>query len=119
MPITALSGGNQQKALFARTLATQPTVIVCEDPTAGVDPSGRDSLYELLTDTVGRGASVVLSSSDLREVTILSDHAVVLWRGRIVADLSGAELTQANLMRAQFAQYFPAPAAPSAPETAS
>lgn len=114
MPITALSGGNQQKTLFARTLATRPTVIVCEDPTAGVDPSGRDSLYELLADTVEHGASVVLSSSDLREVTILSDRAIVLWRGRVVAELSGAELTQANLMRAQFAQYTPA-SAESAP----
>jgi monosaccharide-transporting ATPase len=105
MPVTALSGGNQQKALLARTLATQPKLIICEDPTSGVDPPGRDSLYELLADAVDRGASVVLSSSDLREVTILADRALVLWRGRAVAELSGAELTQANLMRAQFAQY--------------
>ena len=105
MPVTALSGGNQQKTLLARTLATQPKLIICEDPTSGVDPPGRDSLYELLADAVEGGASVVLSSSDLREVTILSDRALVLWRGRAVAELSGAELTQANLMRAQFAQY--------------
>jgi ABC-type sugar transport system ATPase subunit len=105
MPVTALSGGNQQKTLLARTLATQPKLIICEDPTSGVDPPGRDSLYELLADAVEGGASVVLSSSDLREVTILSDRALVLWRGHAVAELSGAELTQANLMRAQFAQY--------------
>jgi len=105
MPVTALSGGNQQKTLLARTLATQPKLIICEDPTSGVDPPGRDSLYELLADAVERGASVVLSSSDLREVTILADRALVLWRGHAVAELSGAELTQANLMRAQFAQY--------------
>jgi galactofuranose transport system ATP-binding protein len=112
MSITALSGGNQQRALFARTLAAQPRVLVCEDPTAGVDPAGRDSLYELLADAVEGGTAVILSSSDLREVTIISDRALVLWRGRIVAELRGAELTAPNLMRAQFAQYTAAGATP-------
>ncbi len=104
MSITALSGGNQQKALFARTLAAQPRLIVCEDPTAGVDPPGRGALYQLLFDVVAAGAAVVLNSSDLREVATISDRAILLWRGSVVGELSGDALTEPNLMRGQFDQ---------------
>ncbi len=104
LPITALSGGNQQKALFARTLATQPRVIVCEDPTAGVDPGGREALYELLGEACAKGDAVLFSSSDLREVATLSDRALVLWRGRLVAELARDELSVARLMSGQFNQ---------------
>jgi ABC-type sugar transport system ATPase subunit len=104
LPITALSGGNQQKALFARTLAAGPRVIVCEDPTAGVDPGGREALYGLLSDACAEGAAVVLCSTDLREVSLISDRALVLWRGRIVARLGRDELSVAALMEAQFNQ---------------
>ncbi len=104
MPITALSGGNQQKALFARTLATSPRVIICEDPTAGVDPGGREALYGLLAGACEHGAAVVLCSSDLREVSLISDRAVVFWRGRIVSELGRDQLSVSALMEAQFNQ---------------
>jgi ribose transport system ATP-binding protein len=104
MPITALSGGNQQKALFARTIATRPRVIVCEDPTAGVDPGGREALYELLGNACVNGAGVLLCSSDLREVALVSDRALVFWRGQMVAELARDQLNVAALMAAQFNQ---------------
>jgi ABC-type sugar transport system ATPase subunit len=104
MPITALSGGNQQKALFGRTLATRPQVIVCEDPTAGVDPAGRESLYELLSAACGGGDGIVLCSSDLREVCAISDRVLVLWRGECVAELARDQLSVEALMAAQFKQ---------------
>jgi ABC-type sugar transport system ATPase subunit len=104
LPITALSGGNQQKALFARTMATRPRVIVCEDPTAGVDPGGRESLYELLAQACAGGAGVVIYSSDLREVCTLSDRAIVLWRGSCITELGRKDLSIPSLMSAQFNQ---------------
>jgi ABC-type sugar transport system ATPase subunit len=104
LPITALSGGNQQKALFARTIATKPKVIVCEDPTAGVDPGGREALYELLSEACAQGDAVLFTSSDLREVATLSDRVLVLWRGEIVAECSREELSVSTLMNAQFNQ---------------
>lgn len=107
MPITALSGGNQQKALFARAMATGPRVVVCEDPTAGVDPGGREVLYDLLNELCSDGGAVVINSSDLREVALISDRAVVIWRGRAVAELRKDQLTVPALMRAQFNQHPP------------
>jgi len=104
MPITALSGGNQQKALFARVLATEPRVVVCEDPTAGVDVAGRESLYELVADLCERGGAVIWSGSDLREVATICDRVLVLWRGSVVASLERQELDERALMVAQFNQ---------------
>ncbi len=109
-PITGLSGGNQQKALFGRAIATKPRVLVCEDPTAGVDPAGREVLYELLNELCAQRGAVVINSSDLREVALISDRALVIWRGQVVAELRKDQLTVASLMRAQFNQGLAGPA---------
>ena len=103
-PVSSLSGGNQQKALFGRALATGPRVVVCEDPTAGVDPAGREVLYDLLNELCANRGAVVINSSDLREVALISDRAVVIWRGQAVAELRKEQLTIPALMRAQFNQ---------------
>jgi ribose transport system ATP-binding protein len=103
-PVTGLSGGNQQKALFGRALGTGPRVVICEDPTAGVDPAGREVLYDLLNELCSQRGAVVINSSDLREVALISDRAVVIWRGRAVAELHKDQLTVPSLLRAQFNQ---------------
>jgi galactofuranose transport system ATP-binding protein len=102
MPITQLSGGNQQKALLARMLASKPRVIVCQDPTAGVDIAGREALYDLIGESCRGGASVVWQSSDLRELTIVCDRVVVFWRGVVSTELAAAELSVDRLVHAQF-----------------
>ena len=102
VPVVALSGGNQQKALFARVLATEPRVVVCEDPTAGVDVAGRESIYGLVSELCESGGAVVWTGSDLREIATVCDRALVLWRGTLVADLQREELDERTLMLAQF-----------------
>jgi ABC-type sugar transport system ATPase subunit len=102
MSIAGLSGGNQQKALVARVMAVRPRLIVCEDPTAGVDPAGRDQLHKLLVDAAESGTSVIVSSSDLREVSTLADRVLVMWRGRVVAEMNRPQVTPSSLMEAQF-----------------
>ncbi|HEX4753284.1 MAG TPA: sugar ABC transporter ATP-binding protein [Solirubrobacterales bacterium] len=104
IPIGSLSGGNQQKALLARLLATSPPVLVCEDPTAGVDVHGRESIYELVAGWCAEGNAVVWNSTDLREVATICDRVLVLWQGRVTAELSREELDVATLMKAQFNQ---------------
>lgn len=104
MDITALSGGNQQKALMARMLAAEPRVLVFEDPTAGVDVAGREAFYDLVAECCLRGHAVIWTSSDLREVTTVCDRAVVLWRGSVVRHVGRDELTVRALMTAQFNQ---------------
>jgi ABC-type sugar transport system ATPase subunit len=109
MSITALSGGNQQKALMARMLAAEPRVLVFEDPTAGVDVAGREALYDLVADCCERGHAVIWTSSDLREVTTVCDRAIVLWRGSVVREIQREGLTVRALMAAQFNQADDAP----------
>jgi ribose transport system ATP-binding protein len=109
MSITALSGGNQQKALMARMLAAEPRVLVFEDPTAGVDVAGREALYDLVAECCERGHAVIWTSSDLREVTTVCDRALVLWRGAVVREIAREQLTVRALMSAQFNQADAAP----------
>jgi ABC-type sugar transport system ATPase subunit len=102
LPMTALSGGNQQKALFARLLAAEPRLIVCEDATAGVDVAGRESIYELITRWCEHGNAAIWNTSDLRELATICDRVVVLRAGRQVTTLNKSDLSVNRLMAAQF-----------------
>jgi len=102
IPITALSGGNQQKALLARLLAPEPRIIVCQEPTAGVDIAGREGLYDLIAEACRRGCAVIWQTSDLRELTVVCDRVVAFWRGRVAGQLTAEELSVGRLVHAQF-----------------
>jgi ribose transport system ATP-binding protein len=92
-PIAQLSGGNQQKVVMARALRTRPRLLVLEDPTAGVDVAARAELHRLVQDAAAEGSGVLLCSTDFEEVATNADRALVLYAGRIVAELVGAEIT--------------------------
>jgi ABC-type sugar transport system ATPase subunit len=102
IPITSLSGGNQQKALLARLLAPQPRIILCQEPTAGVDIAGREGLYDLIAEACQRGCAVVWQTSDLRELTVVCDRVVAFWRGRVAGELTADQLSVGRLVHAQF-----------------
>ena len=97
-PITSLSGGNQQKVALARVLASEPTVLLVEEPTQGVDVRTRMEIYRLLRTAADRGLSVVFSSSDASELAGLSDRIVVLSRGRVVDEMSGLGATEESIV---------------------
>ena len=101
-PAGALSGGNQQKLLFARVLLTQPRVLLADEPTRGVDVGAKRAIYELLTDMAARGVGVLLISSDIEEVLGLAHRVLVMRAGRIVAELSGEAATEAAVLAAAF-----------------
>lgn len=102
--IAELSGGNQQKVIFARALADQPAVVVLEDPTAGVDIGSREVLYDLLHQAAGSGTAVVLISTDFEEVAAQSHRVLVLSHGRIAAEFTNAdELSADALAEASYA----------------
>jgi ABC-type sugar transport system ATPase subunit len=86
-PAVTLSGGNQQKLLFARALLHTPKALIADEPTRGVDIGAKVSIYELLVDLAAGGMAVLLISSELEEVLGLAHRIVVLSRGRIVAEL--------------------------------
>lgn len=98
--VGALSGGNQQKLLFARTLLCKPVVMVADEPTRGVDVGARRSIYELLAGLAGEGLGVLLISSDVEEVLGLANRILVMRKGQVVAELDGATATEHEVLGA-------------------
>jgi ABC-type sugar transport system ATPase subunit len=96
--VSTLSGGNQQKALFGKWLLTEPTVLLLEEPTRGVDVGAKAEIYRLMNELTARGVAIVLVSSDLPELVEMSDRVLVLRQGRIAAHLHGGEVTQAAVL---------------------
>jgi len=90
-PISALSGGNAQKAVLARELSREVALLVAEEPTQGVDVGAQESIHGLLRAAAGRGTAVLLVSSDLAELRALSDRVLVMFAGAVVREVPVAE----------------------------
>ncbi len=78
-----LSGGNQQKVVLSKTLATDPKIIILDEPTRGIDAGARLDVYRIIRELTGRGVAVLLISSELGEIADLSDRVLVMYRGRV------------------------------------
>jgi ribose transport system ATP-binding protein len=97
--ITSLSGGNQQKVAISRVLATEPRVLLVEEPTQGVDVRSRMDIYRFLRAAADEGLAVVLVSSDASELAGVADRIVVMSRGRIVEEIDGIGATEESIVR--------------------
>lgn len=86
--LESLSGGNQQKCLIARALLTEPEVLILDEPTRGVDVGAKQAIQEIVRELAAQGLAVIIISSELEEVTHLSDRIVVLYEGRTVASVA-------------------------------
>ena len=93
-----LSGGNQQKVLFARALAGRPRVLLLDEPTRGVDIGARFDLYRLIQSLRAEGVAILLVSSDLSELLGLSDRIGVMRDGVLTEILPAADLSEARLL---------------------
>lgn len=102
--IRTLSGGNQQKVLLGRWMMCEPSVLIVDEPTRGVDVGARQDIYRLLAEMAAKGAGILLISSDLEEVMGLSDRLMVLSRGRIAARFERAEYDRERILAAAFGQ---------------
>jgi ABC-type sugar transport system ATPase subunit len=103
VPINALSGGNQQKVLFAKWLLRRPRVLIADEPTRGVDVGAKRAIYNLIHSLASEGMAVLLISSELEEVLGLAHRVLVMRGGRIVRHLDGDEMTEDAIMSAAFA----------------
>ncbi|MGD0701992.1 MAG: sugar ABC transporter ATP-binding protein [Trebonia sp.] len=101
-PASSLSGGNQQKLLFARSLLSDPTVLIADEPTRGVDVGAKRAIYELLTALTDEGLGVLLISSDVEEILGLAHRVLVMRGGRVEAELTGNDATEAAILGAAF-----------------
>jgi len=97
--IETLSGGNQQKVLLGRWLATKPSVLMLDEPTAGVDVGAREEIYLEIEKLAAQGCAVVLVSSDLDEVLRMADRTIVMYKGRVTATIE-QQPTRHELMAA-------------------
>ena len=93
-----LSGGNQQKALIARSLRTQPSVLVLDEPTQGVDVGAKSAIYRLIRQAAAEGTGMVVCSSEAEELVALCDRVVILVRGRAIAQLQGGDITTESIV---------------------
>jgi ABC-type sugar transport system ATPase subunit len=98
MAVGSLSGGNQQKALFAKWVMAGPRVLLMDEPTRGVDVGAKTEIYRIINKLTADGVAVVLVSSDLPELVAMSDRVVVMREGRIVTELTGDRVNEQSIL---------------------
>ncbi|MBP0573566.1 sugar ABC transporter ATP-binding protein, partial [Mycobacterium tuberculosis] len=89
-PVSSLSGGNQQKVLLSRLLETDPSILILDEPTRGVDIGAKSEIYRIIDDLAKRGAAVLVISSELPEIVGIADRVVVMREGHIAGEVDGS-----------------------------
>jgi erythritol transport system ATP-binding protein len=115
-PITSLSGGNQQKVVIAKSLLTEPRVLLLDEPTRGIDVGAKAEVFEIMNELAGKGLAVLFVSSELPEMFTIPDRVIVLSKGKITGEFLHDELTEEGLILAAGARpqtEHPVPAAQS------
>jgi ribose transport system ATP-binding protein len=96
--VSTLSGGNQQKVVIAKWLMTEPRTILLNDPTRGIDVGTKQELYRLMRELADHGAAILFYSTDYDELIGCCDRVAIMYDGRIVRELAGAELNETNII---------------------
>lgn len=99
-PIGELSGGNQQKAILARWLLSEPGILILDEPTRGIDIGVKAEFYDIIGELAAQGRAILLISSELPELLALCDRVLVMAEGRLTAEIPRAEATQEKVMQA-------------------
>ena len=98
-PVSALSGGNQQKVVLAKWLERDCAVLLLDEPTRGIDIGAKQEMYRMINELCAAGRGIVLVSTDLPELMAMSDRIFVMHEGAFVAELSAATATQEDVVR--------------------
>ena len=99
-PVRSLSGGNQQKTILGRWLATDPDILILDEPTHGVDIGAKADIYTLIKELANQGKSIILISSEMPEIIAMSDRVIVMTEGKVTAELTENMITEENIMAA-------------------
>ncbi|WP_022867260.1 sugar ABC transporter ATP-binding protein [Schaalia vaccimaxillae] len=99
-PVSSLSGGNQQKVVLAKWLATDPRILIVDEPTRGIDVGTKSEVHRLLSTLAQSGVAIIMISSELPEVLGMSDRVLVMCEGRITGEFSREEANSENVMTA-------------------
>ena len=103
LPILSLSGGNQQKVVIGKGLLTHPTVLLMDEPSRGIDIGAKTEVFEIIHEFSERGLSIIVISSELKEIMAIADRIYVLSNGKCTGELQGEEITEDNLVRTSYA----------------
>jgi ribose transport system ATP-binding protein len=103
-PAMQLSGGNQQKVVLAKWLASRSKVFIFDEPTQGIDVGSKVEIYRLIAELAQAGAGILLISSELREILSLSHRVLVMWKGRLVGNLTRQEATPEQVLTRIFGE---------------
>jgi ribose transport system ATP-binding protein len=95
-----LSGGNQQKVVLAKWLATKPKVLMLDEPTRGIDINAKNEIYRLILKLADEGLGIIVVSSELPEILAISDRVLVMSEGSMTAEYSIAEATENKILNA-------------------
>jgi len=98
LAVQSLSGGNQQKVVLARCVETEPRILICDEPTRGIDEGAKREVHAFLSAFAAKGNAVLLISSEIPEILANADRIAVFRRGRIAGELAAAEATQEALV---------------------
>jgi rhamnose transport system ATP-binding protein len=100
MEAATMSGGNQQKVVIAKWLATNPSLLIIDEPTRGIDVGTKAEVHRLLSELAGEGLAILMISSELPEVLGMADRVLVVCEGRLTADIDREQATPETVMRA-------------------
>jgi rhamnose transport system ATP-binding protein len=103
-PATSLSGGNQQKVVLAKWLATDPAILILDEPTRGIDIGTKAEVHRIVSGLAGQGLAILLISSELPEVLAMADRVIVMHEGRLTGEFTHEEADQERIMRAATGQ---------------
>src|SRR5699024_8703428 len=98
LPVSALSGGNQQKVVLAKWVGAGSRILILDEPTRGVDVGAKREIYNLMKGLASRGVGIIMVSSDLPEVIGVSNRVLVVHEGSIAGELSREELSEERIM---------------------
>ena len=102
LPILSLSGGNQQKVVFAKGVLTGPEIMLLDEPSRGIDIGAKTEIFKLIYQYAQKGVSLLVVSSELEEIIAIADRIIVLSNGIKTAEFEGDEITQDNLVKASY-----------------
>ena len=103
LPILSLSGGNQQKVVIGKGFWTKPAVLLMDEPSRGIDIGAKTEVFEIIHEFSERGLSIIVISSELKEIMAIADRIYVLSNGKCTGELEGSEITEDNLVRTSYA----------------
>ena len=103
LPILSLSGGNQQKVVIAKGILTEPSILLLDEPSRGIDIGAKTEVFDIIHEYAEKGLSIIVISSELKEIMAIADRIVVLSNGIVTGTLSDEDITEDNLVLASYA----------------